>query len=555
MDNPPSRSHPSLIKVLMIGGAIAVLWGGLYLANPSFVGLVNNPIMDAIVADRPRGVTSQGVIVVTIDDETLGQYGQWPWPRYQVARLLAAIERLGARSIALDFIMAEPDRTSLKALGQALQRAYGYEVDTADLPSSAMDNDAVLAETLARGPFVLGYEFLFSDKSRYPDLDCSPHPLHLLRIHNQAAMTAPRQIHKAGKILCNLASFSSVVSSSGFLNGRSDPDGVLRRLPLIMAYQEQLYPSFALAAFMQAEGVTGGTLRQTGIDRQILQLAGTSIPMDGYGHVRVAFQPSPAFLPHVSALSILEGEAQVNRFEDKIVFIGLTAPGLHAEYVTSAGTLLPEVDIHAQLTAMLLSKAFIRRTLDTVAAEILAAVGVALLLCLCSLRLALWPLWTISALGLVVLWHGAAVIYGQAGILISPLLPAVVLISCGVALSVYIYWIHHLAAHRSVQDAVVLMKGSEKQLNSIIQTIPDIVFRLDTEGRITFISPAIAKYGLRQLRWPAMPICGPDNALHVGIYQQIPTGFNRFYPLCFWSQSKARDGHKIGFFLHAAGVG
>ena len=45
-----------------------------------------------------------------------------------------------------------------------------------------------------------------------------------------------------------------------------------------------------------------------------------------------------------------------------------------------------------------------------------------------------------------------------------------------------------------MSDAVILMKGSEKKLDAIIQTIPDIVFRLDASGRITFISPAITKY-------------------------------------------------------------
>jgi PAS domain-containing protein len=43
-------------------------------------------------------------------------------------------------------------------------------------------------------------------------------------------------------------------------------------------------------------------------------------------------------------------------------------------------------------------------------------------------------------------------------------------------------------------DALILMRSSQKDLNAIIKTIPDIVFRLDASGRITFISPALAKY-------------------------------------------------------------
>lgn len=39
------------------------------------------------------------------------------------------------------------------------------------------------------------------------------------------------------------------------------------------------------------------------------------------------------------------------------------------------------------------------------------------------------------------------------------------------------------------------LKESEQMLDSILDTVPDIIYRLDPEGRITFISSAIKKYG------------------------------------------------------------
>lgn len=46
-------------------------------------------------------------------------------------------------------------------------------------------------------------------------------------------------------------------------------------------------------------------------------------------------------------------------------------------------------------------------------------------------------------------------------------------------------------ARRTEQDLLV----SERELDSIIRTIPDIVFRLDAQGRLTFISEAVRRYG------------------------------------------------------------
>jgi PAS domain S-box-containing protein len=39
------------------------------------------------------------------------------------------------------------------------------------------------------------------------------------------------------------------------------------------------------------------------------------------------------------------------------------------------------------------------------------------------------------------------------------------------------------------------LRDSEQQLNSIIRTVPDIIYRLDTNGTITFISDAVTRYG------------------------------------------------------------
>src|SRR3546814_12781657 len=45
---------------------------------------------------KPRQAQPQPIIVVDIDDETLAAFGQWPWPRTLVARLVDQLTALGA---------------------------------------------------------------------------------------------------------------------------------------------------------------------------------------------------------------------------------------------------------------------------------------------------------------------------------------------------------------------------------------------------------------------------------------------------------------------------
>ena len=493
MNTPSRRLNPSALWTACIGVAISAVCALFYLVNPSFVSLLNNKVTDAIVVRHSLGASDTKVVVVDIDEKTLDKYGQWPWPRYQLARLLEAVAQMGATGIGLDIVMAEPDRTSLKALQEAIQREYGFQFETRSLPESVMDNDTVLVDTLSKGPFVLGYEFLF-EGSDGQKASCQLHPLTLLRIQKQPAANKRDAFFQADSVVCNLARFSDAVSYSGFLNGHPDADGILRRLPLVIRYGKEHYPGLALATLLQAGRHTKITLLQTTNGPDKLIYGDKAIPMDRQGYLRVHFRTGTAALRHVSALEILTGQVPAKAFKDQIVFIGLSASGLNSVYPTPAGTLLSEVEVHAQMAETMLSENYIRRSANMFYFEVLASVLLALLYSLCMARLEF--VWTtaIGALGLFGVWLGANLVFRHTQFLFSPFLPSASILACGVFLPLFTYWCRQRSARQSVSDAVILMKGSEKKLDAIIQTIPDIIFRLDTSGRITFISPAITKY-------------------------------------------------------------
>ncbi|MBC2735167.1 MAG: CHASE2 domain-containing protein [Desulfobacteraceae bacterium] len=492
-DTPTSHLNPPTRWTLCIGILVVAVCVVLYLANPPFLDLLNNKIMDAVVANNPASAPGDGVVVVEIDEMTLGQYGQWPWPRYQLARLLSEIAKMGPTGIALDFVMPEPDRTSLKALQEAIQRDYGYQLGTHALPEHIVDNDAVLADALSKGPFVLGYEFLFEGADDQKG-SCSLHPLTILRVQKGQTPQERKAYHQAQDVVCNLERFSKAVSNSGFLNGHPDADGVLRRLPLVILYGNDYYPSLALASLLQAGRHTKITFRHTNGGPDNMIFGGNAIPIDRRGYLRVNFRNGSETLRHVSAGEILAGRVSKAVFDGNLVFVGLLASGLNSVYPAPTGALLSEVDIHAQLAETILSENYIRRSEDMVHFEVLAAVLLGLLFSLYIAKFEVAGSTIVGALAIVGVWQGALLFFQNGQFLFSPFLPVGVILFVGVFLSLFKYWSRQRTAHQSVNDAVILMRGSEKKLNAIIQTIPDIVFRLDASGRITFISPAIMKY-------------------------------------------------------------
>ena len=63
---------------------------------------------------------SGDIVLVQIDDASLRKVGSWPWPRSEQARLITAIDRLGASRIVLDILYSNP---STPAEDAALERA------------------------------------------------------------------------------------------------------------------------------------------------------------------------------------------------------------------------------------------------------------------------------------------------------------------------------------------------------------------------------------------------------------------------------------------------
>ena len=59
----------------------------------------------------PRTAAADNVVVVGVDDETIGVEGRWPWPRNRIADLVAAIHASGVAVLGIDVLFSEPDES------------------------------------------------------------------------------------------------------------------------------------------------------------------------------------------------------------------------------------------------------------------------------------------------------------------------------------------------------------------------------------------------------------------------------------------------------------
>ena len=437
--------------------------------------------------------SSDAVAVVTIDEKSLANYGQWPWPRYRLAYLLQKTKRLGAKSIGLDMILAEADRTSLKTVRDTIRSEFGYHVDIKDIPDELLDNDSILADILSKGPFVLGFEFLFQNPVE-DSSSCRLHPLNIIRVQKQASNLVRDGLFQAKSVVCNLGQFSESVNFSGFLNGTPDSDGILRRIPLLIKYGDHFYPNLALATLMQ--GTENGQFRfvEKELGQSYFLMGSKAIPVDQHGNISINFALEEKNVYRVSAADIINGLVSEDQLKDKIVFIGISASGLNPIYQTPVNPVFSQVEVHAQLAETILTGNFIRRNPGVLYYEAAVGILLALFFCLSLARLGFISNVAIGSFCILGVFYGSRLALQSKGILFSPLLPGFVVLLNFVVLTIFKYWKNQHSARKNVNDALILMRASENKLNSIVNTIPDIVFRLDTSGKITFISSAILKY-------------------------------------------------------------
>lgn len=95
-----------------------------------------------------RSTLSEEIIIVDIDEASLSQFGQWPWPRYRLAQMLKEVDTMAPRAVALDILLPEPDRTALNILKQQFKTDFDIDLSFPRIPKVLRDNDAYLAQVL-----------------------------------------------------------------------------------------------------------------------------------------------------------------------------------------------------------------------------------------------------------------------------------------------------------------------------------------------------------------------------------------------------------------------
>jgi len=351
---------------------VVLLFALLFLrvGNPGPLEELRLRAFDLFQIIKPRVATQRPVVIVDIDEESLRKYGQFPWPRTLIADMVTRLTQLGAAAIAFDIVFAEPDRLS-PALAANLYR--DLDEDARNKLRALPSNDHILAEAIKKSRVVLGETGL---PVAVPQTEGQP------PIGGVAVLGGdPNNVlFRFPGLLRNIPILEHAAAGRGLFSIRTERDGIVRRIPMVMQAQGYIMPSLSFETLRVATGGSAILIRMDAAGVKSVALPGFDMPTDRNGQLWIHFAPHDK-ARYVSALDVLEGRVTADRVSRRLVLIGTSAAGLLDLKTTPNDPTMPGVEIHAQVLESILSNAVLSQPNYAIGAELLAAflMGVAII--------------------------------------------------------------------------------------------------------------------------------------------------------------------------------
>ena len=461
------KSERSVAAALLIAACI------LRTLDPAPVESLRLALFDLYQTWKPRVPTQYPVLIVDVDEASLAEVGQWPWPRTVLARMVTQLTELGAVTIGFDAIFPEPDRTSPKRLAETLS---GIDEATAEALRRLPGNDEVFAQALRRSRVVLG-------RSVRPDVVKSgdAEPPMLTPVALVGGDPRPHLGRRYPSLVRNLPELEKAAAGRGIILPGIERDAVVRRVPVAFTVGGEIHPALAIEMLRVATGKSAYAIRSnaTGITGAVV--AGRKIPTDRRGRFWVRFGPHDR-ARYVSAKDVLSGAVPKARVFNRLVLVGFSASGLFDSRATPLGVSMPGVEIHAQMLENILAQEFLVRPPQALGAELAAILFAGLLMIVLQPRLgagwALLLLADVVATGAFASWY----LFADKGMLIDLAYAALV------TLAVYSYLTYANYSRSEAQRQEVRTAFSRYLSPVMVEQLANDPSRLQLGGEDRFMT-------------------------------------------------------------------
>ncbi len=406
---------------------------------------------------RERG---NGVVIVDIDEKSLAELGQWPWPRYILADLTRRLTEKGAKAIAFDGVFAEADQTSMNYLIARMPKKTAEKLSKSiKKDEQDYDYDKNFSKAIEdSGVFVSAFTHGREDRKTTDPVNKNRI---LMRSDVKSVFIANASPFNAAAV--NLPDIANAAAGNGSFMAQPDSDGVLRRSAMVFTNGKALYPALSIEAVRVSKLGRKGTITLAEVpekERGVIDtnyrivMDNLTVPIENDGILYVYYRNfcneqdvergkvGCTVSDYISAYKFLgeEFDEETTRaVKNKIVLIGASAEGLKDLRNTSLESFRPGVEVHANVIEQILNNDFLLRPDLIIGVEALFILGVGLLFIMLApfVGVIISMLLCVTIIGLAGV--GAYISYAQYGLLVDPVYPSLAVLSIFIASTMLSY--------------------------------------------------------------------------------------------------------------------
>jgi CHASE2 domain-containing sensor protein/tRNA A-37 threonylcarbamoyl transferase component Bud32 len=383
-----------LSTLLLVAAIIAVILGNI-LYDFDILQPLEYKVYDSVARLRQRKAATE-VVVLAIDDHSIQQLGSWPWPRSYLADMIKLLSDSGTRAMGISLLYPtrelNPGLQELKHIKEVLNdkpTKAGRKITTKinSLLKEAgkrLDHDAQLMSAVRSAQNVVlpvrfslgspgdGSSPKLSKWLNLNSIELSSTP----QTQNTLSMDSIRQRgmfnnHRiqASRITQPYLDLSKKAGALGHINLIGDQDGIVRKIPLLITYQDRDFVSFALQV---ARKYSGGKLKEITVVQDKIVLRHLQIPTGKNHRMLIDYSGQDVNIQQISFVDVINGKVDPKTFRKKVVLLGVTAEGLSQQYNTPTGSNVSGLEIEAAAIENIINAQYISRPSWVHLAEILA---------------------------------------------------------------------------------------------------------------------------------------------------------------------------------------
>ena len=321
--------------------------------DSNFVKRIENISYDIYQSIFEENSEFNDVLIVDIDEKSIGEIGQFPWRRDVFANLVEKLENLEASVISFDIFFSEEDKQNpSKILGELNISNEGV-----------LDSDQSLITAIQNSNVILP---VLGDISVFDKMNNSKPKTNFI----SRGGDAENYLYNFKNKITSLEVINNAAKGIGNISYLDNQDGVLRSLPILLKIDGDIWPSLSLETLRLLHKNKSILIQSSESGIKTIRTKNYSFNTDPNAIVHINYKKFSKD-KYISAVDILNDKISKNIIKDKIILIGSSAQGLFDFVKIPSGKVIPGVETHAHAIENIINNDFIIKNLKTDIIEII----------------------------------------------------------------------------------------------------------------------------------------------------------------------------------------